>query len=441
MTLQVLFLGFVPLFVPQNSPVLTLDEALKIAETQAFDLRVAKSQAESAKAQVKVTEADLYPSAKFSATTTYADSKTTSGFGQNGSYTNTNLSLTASKIIDISGIYRNQILAARYSKLAQDANVAVTKNTLRGDVKAAFFAVVQSKEQVDVAEAAKTASEARLSKARIQEQEGSIPRFDVLRLEVDLKKAEQDLSDAKGNYVLAKQQLNNTIGRPIETEFEVEAQPVIVAKPDEAAAYVATALKDRPEIQKAQLGIKALEESRKATEKAAAPSLSVGASYGRNVDPGFGQPNETTSASITFSLPITVPGVVSANSKTAQESENQAKIQYEQLQLGVALQVQQALTSLNTALEAYDTALKNEELATEALRLAQLRYDEKVGILLDVTTSQTDLTQAQSNVAAAAYRVRSAYAALQQAVGTDDLTHLDTPGAPADKTAEEKDKK
>jgi outer membrane protein len=88
----------------------------------------------------------------------------------------------------------------------------------------------------------------------------------------------------------------------------------------------------------------------------------------------------------------------------------------------VSLEVRSAYTKLVTAREAYDVAVSGRDLAKEALRLAQLRYDEGAGILLDVTTAQADLTRAQVAAVNARYQYLAAVAALQKAIGQDDLS-------------------
>lgn len=412
--------------VSQDDGTLTLDEAVRIAEQQAFSIRLAESDIDIAKAQVKVAEGQLLPGAQVVGTSTWLNANNSSQFGQNGSLTTSSVQLQVSKIIDISGVYRNRILSARFNREAQEAAFQSQLNMVRGGVKEAFFSVVQARELVQVQESALEAAVERLEKARIREQEGAIPRFDVLRFEVEVKRAEQAVSDARGNYELAKQNLNNVLGRPIETPFEVEASPVLPQIPTEAEPLVGAALQKRPEIDQAQLGIKALEEARKAEGKAAAPSLTASGAFTKNIDPGFGQADDTTTLGLTLNWPIVISGVVAANTRVAEEREKQAKIQFEQLQLGIALEVQSALTAYRTAVEGYETAVKNLELAEEALRLAQLRYDESVGILLDVTTSQADVTSARASVAIAAFQIRTAFANLQRAVGQDNLNDLES---------------
>jgi outer membrane protein len=83
--------------------------------------------------------------------------------------------------------------------------------------------------------------------------------------------------------------------------------------------------------------------------------------------------------------------------------------------------VRAALTRLETARKAHETALAGLALARESLRLAGLRYDEQAGILLDVTTAQAELTRAEGAVVTARYQYLTAVAALQRALGTDDL--------------------
>jgi outer membrane protein len=106
----------------------------------------------------------------------------------------------------------------------------------------------------------------------------------------------------------------------------------------------------------------------------------------------------------------------------AREVKEQAAIRLEQTKLGVSLEVRSALTRLSSARQAYDVAISGLAVATEALRLAQLRFDEGAGILLDVTTAQAESTRAQGAVVTARYQYLSAVAALQKAVGSDDLS-------------------
>ena len=412
-------------FPQQDDGLLTLDEALQIAEAQAFSVRLQGRNIEIADASVKVAEAALLPGAQATGRSQWSYSNTSGGFGQDGSLFSNSVGVSVSKLIDISGVYRNRILSARFRRDSEEAAFRASLNLVRGDVKTAFFSVVQTWELVQVQRATLESAKVTLQNARIREQEGEIPRFDVLRFELEVKQAEQAVSDAEGDYELAKQNLNNVLGRPIETEFEVESSPDLPTVEKEREELVVAALRVRPEIEQSELGIRALEETTKAEGKAGAPELAVSGSYTKNIDPAFGQSDDQTAFGLQLTWPITIRGVVAANARISKEQTEQARIQFEQVQLGIALEVQAAMTEYQNAVRNYETSVVNVELAEEALRLAQLRYDEQVGILLDVTTSRASLNAAQASLVIAAFDIRKAFANLQEAVGQDDLNNIE----------------
>ncbi|MFM9874313.1 MAG: TolC family protein [Fimbriimonadaceae bacterium] len=421
----------------QSAPVLTLEEALAIAEQSAFSIRLAQSDITTAKSNAAVVKAALGPGATLSGQTQWSEARNSGGFGQNGSNTTSTINLAVQQIIDISRVRTLQAESAQLNVKVSEFAKLGTLNELRGQVKAKYLSVLQTRELVTIQEGTVKSAQGRLEKAQIRFEAKAIPKFDVLRLESDLKKAQQDLIQATGNYRLAKQDLNNLLARPVETDFEPEALPELDKTMADPMVYVRGSLENRPEVKQAETSIEALTKNREAEQRAALPTLTLQAGHTEIIDPGFGQPDRTTSASATISVPIVTGGAIKANTQRARELEERAKILLQQLQLAVAFEVRVALTQFETAVASYESAAQNRILAEESLRLAQLRYDEQVGILLDVTIGQADLTSAQSAEVVAAYQLRLAYAALQKAVGIDDLKNL----PPADsKVVKEEDK-
>lgn len=420
-------LMFAVLAARQDVPQLTLAEALAQAEASAFTVRIADSNIREADAQETIARAALGPGATLSGTTTWADTRTSGDFGQNGSSLSTSVNLVIRQLIDISRTASLRVDAAEFNTEALRAARDAELNTLRGQVKQKFFAALQAKELVGVRTAAVSSTQERLDKMRIRFNENAIARFDVLRVESELKRAQQDLIQAEGDYRLAKQDLNNILARPIDTEFEPVGSPTFETELRDPLVYVRGSLVERPEIRQANFSIQALTKLREVEQRAGLPTMNVQAGFGQNIDPGFGQPDRQTTASATISIPIVTSGAIKANTQRARENEERGKILLEQLQLAVTFEVRVALTQWATAKASYDTAVQNRVFAEEAYRLAVLRYDEQVGILLDVTVAQAELTAARANEVIAAYQLRTAYAALQKAVGTDDLESLNAP--------------
>lgn len=415
--------------IDPTSTKLTVEQAVQIAQLNAFGLRIAQQDVAEAKALERISRAQLGPGAQLTAGSTWSRVELSGQQGGTSSSTSSTVQFAVSQIIDISGVFTNRIRSAEFNRLSREAGVAATWNTIQNSVRTAYFQALQAEQLVVVQNTALSAAKERLDKANIRVREGAIPRFDALRIETEVARLEQEVIRAQGTARLAKQNLNLAMSRPIEAEVELTQVLDPATLDAEAAALVTAALATRPELKQAELGIKALEQARIADERAGRPSLSLQGVYSQTVNPTGFSPKSNASIGASLTIPIVTSGLIDANAATARAREERAKVLLEQAQLSVALEVRAALTQWETSLAEYKTALKNQELAREALRLANLRYDEQQGILLDVIVSQADLTAAESGVVNARTQLHIAYAALQKAVGRDNLS-TDAASAP-----------
>ena len=89
-----------------------------------------------------------------------------------------------------------------------------------------------------------------------------------------------------------------------------------------------------------------------------------------------------------------------------------------QIQDGIAAEVELAYNQFQVAKEKYHAATESSGLADEALRLANLMYEEGVSTQLDVMSSQLALTQARLNYASALYEYQMARYGLRRVSGT-----------------------
>jgi len=414
--------------VAQQAPgKLTLDEAVKIGSTNAFSVRQAKNRLDKATYSEKASYKALGPSLSLGGNYTYQklDFESSSSGNSPGSFgfdgTSKSISATLTQPIDISGlIHLAAKVLAEQRKVATHA-LSVEENNVRSLVKNKFLVVLQASELVEVQSAALIANKERFEKGQIKFREGAISKFEVLRLETEVKKSEQALIEAKANLKLAKQDLNNTLGRPVEEDFDAVPVTGIPSDIPEVQAVVRQALTSRPEIKQATENIVALDATKKLTWRSMRPSLNLSVSQTNYIQPAIGSTKDQTIASLNLTVPVYDSGQARLNVEAAQRDVDYAEISLEQIKLGVSLEAQNAHTNAKTALDAIAVAKANVALSEEALRLAQLRYDQQVGILLDVTTAQSDLTAARASLVVANYKYLQAYAALQKAVGNDTL--------------------
>jgi outer membrane protein len=399
---------------------LTLDQAVREAEQNAFGVRSARASLTKAQEQTRQAAGLLGPKLTLGANYTRLEGAN-AGFGQNRQTDSKQASATVSQLIDVTGLSRKAVTAGRLGERVAEAGVEIVLNQLRFDVRRAYFNVLLADALVRVQEDSLKASNERYLKAKARQEAGALAPFDVLRFENEVKKAEQRLVEARGTATTARQALNNTIARPIESDVqaqEVEGEPQVGPG---ATELVVLAVQSRPEVRQTQASVRLAGTIADTQAAGTAPSLFFNATHTRFIDPAFGDDQGTTAA-LVFSFPIFDSGSTKAAVRAARQDEERAKLGLEQLVLGIALDVRSAATQLQTAAEAYRVAVDSERLATEALRLAELRYDEGAGIQLDVIQAQADLTAAQAGARTARYGLLTAFANLQRAVGRDDLS-------------------
>lgn len=425
MTGTALGLALIALLTPSQD-ALTVDQAVDIAVKNAYAVRLAQSAAEQARANQHAASGALRP--QVNSTGQYirlaegvSNSAGGSGFGGSTSDSK-QIGVVLSQLIDISGVTRKTVEARKFQKLASEMDVEKQVNEVKGSVRAQFYQVLQTKALVTVQEEELRNAQQRLANAKLKEAAGDVSHFDVLRFETDAKRSEQALVDAQGNYVLAKHALNSLLGRPIGTEFEPQDVPTMQEVDVNTDSAVALAQKNRPEVVSGDYLVRAADSLVGVEAGGLKPSMNFSAQYSRVIDAAPGQAVQSLFGVLSVSFPLFDSGITRARTRAAKEFKEQAAIRLEQTKLAVALDVQNALTRLDTTKKALDVAQSGQVLAREALRLAQLRYDEGAGILLDVTTAQAELTRAQGAVVTARYQYLSAIAALQRAIGTDDLT-------------------
>ena len=97
----------------------------------------------------------------------------------------------------------------------------------------------------------------------------------------------------------------------------------------------------------------------------------------------------------------------------------QSEIQIEIVKQNIEVEVQTALSEIESATELLNATEKTTELATEALRLADERYAVGRATYLENLQARLALTQARNNKVRAKYRYLSAGADLDRAIAAN----------------------
>jgi outer membrane protein TolC len=416
----------------QGGAPLSLDEALKVAEANAFPVKASESALRKTRARLSEIRGNLGPRVSLSGTYTRYDKANSFGGGSFGGGTGGGTSSGAidSTTAGASLTWTPDILksqgkvalgAAKSNVKASEENLKAEVADLRSDVKASYYTVLRAQSAVRVSESAVSIAEEQLRVTTLKRDVGTAAGVDVLRIEAQVQQAKSDLLTNKNQFELAKANFNNLLARPIDAEVnlvDVDSMPELSL---EEKALVPVAQGNRPEIKSLEYTIDALERTTRYQAGGLGPSLNFSVNYSHNFDPGTGQRKDSGTGVAALSWPIFDNGITRAKVSQAKEDEVQAAIQLQQIKLGISLEVRQALTNFNNSKSRYTVAQRQVELSEEVVKINRLRNDAGEGIFLEVIDAQQQLTQARFSLLTAKYDYLTALAQLQRAVGTDDL--------------------
>jgi outer membrane protein len=406
---------------------LTLQEAIAIAEGQAFGLRIAETDLRRQRALVDEARARFSPRVDAGATYTRLDRAGVAQLGPEGPRVvvqpadQAQGTLGVTVPIDLAGRLRLGVDAARSGLRAAERNVEAERNDLRREVRRGYYQVLQSRALVRVSAQAVELAEERLRTARVQFEARAVPRVDVIRAETLLAQAESDAIAARSGDQMARQAFNLTLARPIETPFEPVEVPEPVPVAPNVAQLAELAIARRPEIQALAEQAEALDAVRRIEGKGLAPTLGLSANYQRSLrEGGLTSRADQATATLALNFPLFDGGQTRARARAAAEDVERVRVLIEQTRLLVSLEVRQAATAFENAASRLEVTTEQARLAEENFRLARVRYDAGEAILLEVVDAQTELTRARTSMVAARYDLLSAYADLQRAVAADE---------------------
>jgi len=294
------------------------------------------------------------------------------------------------------------------------------------DVRIGYFDILLAAQQIVVREASVKLLTRELEDTQRRLEAGTVPRFNVLRAEVELANAQPKLIRAKNDYRIAKNNLANLLGYnlprnvwediPLQLSGRLEAELYEIELP----AAIARALEKRPE-----LGALRKAESLRLEDVARAragywPSAQVFAGYGsRNSQFSSDLTRDVSgwNAGVQVSWDILDGFLTKGKVQQTQALHDKAKFDVADIMRRIELEVRTAHSQFIEAKEVLESQKKVVEQADEALRLANARAEAGTGTQLDVLSAQTALTEARSTQVQALRDYAVARARLERATG------------------------
>ena len=285
-------------------------------------------------------------------------------------------------------------------------------------VKDQFFNILRDQAQVTVYEQQVTADteSVRVTQARVTA--GAAAEYDLLTAQTTLSNAQQQLSSARNTLTLAQVNLNNLLGVGADEVIGLqEPPPPPLTQTFSTPLLTRTAFARRPELKQADNNVVIAQKLIKLAGASLMPSLSIVGSGNYSGNVSGSSPHDTASLSAVLGIPLYDGGTTRAKIKEAQADLRSQEITRDQLRQNVTIEIRQALSNINDAQTRAASAGVGVTQATEAYRLATVRYQNGIGTILDEINAQAQLAQARTNLLNAQYDYQTSLAQLVRAIG------------------------
>jgi outer membrane protein len=283
-----------------------------------------------------------------------------------------------------------------------------SRQDLVSKVKQAYYALLAAQHTVAASRDALDQQQAQYQRTKARAESSLATSIDVRQAEINVRSAELDLTAAETALAASRRALSLAAGWPGDRLYTVAEAPDPVAPALDIPALVATAMKNRVDVQ--QQGLNAQSAAITLALRKAATSPTVSANGSVSLD--------TWSVGISGKIPLVDSGLASAQVRETELSNEQARLEVDQLAETVTTEVTTAVTDVKDLVARVDLATGRRDLAKAQYELAQTRQSLGVGSTLDVLDALVILTQADVGLSKAKSDVYLGILRLQDAVGT-----------------------
>ncbi len=381
-----------------------LQQLIRKALKQNFDVRVAATRILQAQAQVTIARSNQLPNVNFGPVVSGVRQPGIPGAFQAYSYVGDELALSASWNVDFWGRYRRATEASRANLRATEWGQRAILSTVIENVAAAYFQLREYDLELQIAQRTLASRLQSLKITQTLEQGGATSLADVRQAEQLVEEAAGLIPQTEQAIQQEEDQISILIGENPEAIPRGKAlteQPLPESIP---AGLPSRLLERRPDIEQLEQQLAAANAEIGVARAQLFPQISLTGTAGlESIGLGnlFTWPSRAWNWTGQATQPIFNAGALRANVRLSEAQQQQALLTYEQT-------IQIAFREVADSLVAYRKVREyrgHEEALTSAARgasdLAHTRYQGGVTSYLEVLTNETNLFSAELNLARA----------------------------------------
>jgi outer membrane protein, multidrug efflux system len=384
-----------------------LQELIRTALVQNYDLREAVARVSAARANLGITRSDQFPSITAGADMTTLRNSSSgsfpipSGVSLDRTFGGVVLNLLSFEL-DLWGRLRRATEAARADLLAADENRKAVITTLVGDVAASYFDLLELDMELEIAKRTLATRQESLRLIQVRQQGGVATQLDVRQAEQLVYGAAQTIPDIERLIERRENQISlllaNNPGAIVRgRRLTEQEQP-----PEVPAGLPSSLLERRPDIRAAEQNLIASNAIIGVAKAAYFPNISLTGFMGyqsNQLSSLFTSPTRVWQFVPQITQPLFTAGRIKSNVRLAQAQQQIALVQYERA-------IQSSFREVSDALIEYrkvkEIRTQQELLVTtlqDRSRLAYLRYRGGVDTLLNALDADRDLFNAELSLA------------------------------------------
>lgn len=420
-------------FIKGNAQqVLSLEEAVKIALENNYEIKIAKNDLKISQTNVAAGNAGMLPKASAFVTQnnnlqnlsqTRSDGTTTSLDDAKSNSLNYGVGLDWT-VFDGFKMFAKKEQLQELQKLGE-SQLRLTIITKISDVQAIYYNLVQQQQQLAALDTTIVISNQRVNLAKNRFTIGKASKLEVLNAQVDINTDKVAVLRQQELYKNSKVLLNQILARDTQIDFKVVSDFTIEGKLD-FAELKALAEKQNPQIQALIISKKVAELELKQVKSGRYPTvaLNTGYNFAENESSlGFTTQSSARGLNYGFSASLNLfDGFAQKrNEKIAGIQMENAAIQIEQQNLALNSQLATSYQTYLTNLELIDLEDKNEAIAKKNLDITLDKFRIGTITTIEFRTAQLNYVNAKVRFSDAQFQAKLSEIALKELAGATNF--------------------
>ena len=408
--------------------ILTIEEAIKIALENNFEIRIAKNNSKINETNVTIGNAGMLPTA----TANVVDNNSiqnSSQTRQDGTSTSLDNAKNNSLNYGVSlgwTVFDGMRMFARYDQLKElqklgDAELKRTILEKIAQVNSAYYDLVQQQQQLAALDTTIVISNQRVDLANNRFTIGKASKLEVLNAQVDLNSDQVALLRQKESYINSKILLNQYLARDPKIDFRVIDQ---VAVDDKLifADLLNLAQKQNPALEAQIINKRIAELQLKQVKAGRYPTVQLNSGYNfADSQSSLGFTSQASSRGLNYGFSASMNIFDGFNQH---RNEKVAKLDIQNTQIAIEQQNLILNTQLSTAFQTYLTNIQlinlennNEEIARQNLSITLDKFRIGTITTLEFRTAQLNYVNAKVRNSNAQYQAKLSEIALKELAG------------------------